>query len=85
MQITQFVIDIFATYFVTYTHFAYKYAPSLPVLGDCSGTDSATWIGSALLTSYLALFIQFYHKTYKAGAGARANGVNGATSRSELK
>jgi len=85
MQITQFVIDLFATYFATYTHFSYKYAPSLPVLGDCSGAESAALIGCGLLTWYLVLFIQFYYKTYKADAGKKANGGNGTANRSELK
>lgn len=85
MQITQFVIDLFATYFATYSHFAYKYAPSLPVLGDCSGDETAAWVGCALLTWYLVLFIQFYHKTYKADAERKANATNGTANRSGVK
>jgi len=85
MQITQFVIDLFATYFATYSHFAYKYVPGLPVLGDCAGDERAAWIGCGLLTWYLVLFIQFYRRTYKAEAERKANGVNGTVSRSGVK
>ena len=78
MQITQFVIDLFVTYFASYSHFAFKYAPSLPVPGDCAGGESAAVLGCVLLTWYLVLFIQFYHKTYKADAARKAIGVNGS-------
>ncbi|ORX35482.1 ELO family [Kockovaella imperatae] len=56
MQITQFVIDLFITYFASYQHFAHKYT-SLPHVSDCAGSEGAALFGCALLTSYLFLFI----------------------------
>jgi len=85
MQIAQFVIDLFSTYFATYSHFAYKYAPSLPVYGDCSGAESAALTGCGLLTWYLVLFIQFYRKTYQAEAARKANSVNGTANGKDLR
>lgn len=85
MQITQFVLDLFVTYFATYTHFAYKYAPDLPVLGDCWGDENAALIGCGLLTWYLVLFIQFYRKTYKVDAERKANGANGTAKKNEVR
>ena len=75
MQITQFVIDLFITYFAStlldtvetelrtdatlsgYQHFVHKYAPALPHVADCAGSEGAALFGCALLTSYLFLFI----------------------------
>ncbi|ORZ25736.1 ELO family [Absidia repens] len=74
MQITQFVIDLFAVYFCGYTYFAYTYYPSLPNMGSCAGTEVSASFGCGLLTSYLFLFINFYRVTYnkqKAAAAAR--------------
>ncbi|KAM6501582.1 fatty acid elongase [Amanita muscaria] len=81
MQIAQFVIDLCAGYFGTYSHFAYTYyAGTLPAMGDCAATESAAIFGCALLTSYLGLFINFYNQTYKAPANKHGNGkANGHT------
>lgn len=54
----------------------------MPVMGDCTGTESSAIFGCALLSSYLLLFIRFYIQTYKKPAGkgskpVKANG-NGA-------
>jgi len=38
--------------------------PSLPKPADCAGAENAALFGSWLLTAYLGLFIQFYHKSY---------------------
>ncbi|TFL06547.1 elongase of fatty acids ELO [Pterulicium gracile] len=65
MQIVQFVIDINAVYFGTYSHFAAARWPHLPHLGNCAGTEDAAIFGCLLLTSYLGLFINFYFQTYK--------------------
>lgn len=72
MQITQFVIDLFVTYFASYTHFAMVRFPFLPNMGDCAGSESAALFGTGLLTSYLFLFIAFYRATYKKAAGDKA-------------
>ncbi|KAI5452552.1 Fatty acyl-CoA elongase/Polyunsaturated fatty acid specific elongation enzyme [Naganishia albida] len=73
LQITQFVIDLFVTYFASYTHFAMVRFPFLPNMGDCAGSESAALFGTGLLTSYLFLFIAFYRATYKKAAGDKAN------------
>lgn len=77
MQITQFVIDLFITYYATTNHFFYKYNINLPWVKDCTGGEGAAIFGCGLLTSYLLLFIAFYKATYKKRAAARpaTNGV----------
>ncbi|CAE6538118.1 unnamed protein product [Rhizoctonia solani] len=79
MQITQFVIDLFAVYFATlhvpsigYSYFSATYWPMMPTMGTCSGTEGAALFGCALLTSYLFLFIDFYIRTYKAPVKGKA-------------
>ncbi|KAG8708407.1 hypothetical protein FRC08_018916 [Ceratobasidium sp. 394] len=68
MQITQFIIDLVAVYFASYSYFSATYWPHLPTFGTCSGTEGAALFGCGLLTSYLFLFIDFYMRTYKAPA-----------------
>ncbi|KAF8581632.1 GNS1/SUR4 membrane protein, partial [Ramaria rubella] len=72
MQITQFVIDLFAVYFAStylvlprYSYFTSTYFPRVPSPGTCSGSEGAAIFGCSLLTSYLFLFISFYRNTYK--------------------
>ncbi|OZJ03552.1 hypothetical protein BZG36_04180 [Bifiguratus adelaidae] len=87
MQIVQFIIDLCIIYFCTYTYFAYTYGLSLPNCGDCAGTERAAIFGCAILSSYLLLFINFYHQTYKAksnrsvkdAAKAEVEAINGET------
>ena len=57
MQITQFVLDIVACYYYTYSR----------IQTDSCGNGEvyAAYFGSFLLTSYLFLFINFFNKTYK--------------------
>ncbi|KAM6488944.1 hypothetical protein JOM56_015580 [Amanita muscaria] len=43
-------------------------------MGDCAANESGLIFGTALLTSYLGLFINFYNHTYKASASKLANG-----------
>jgi hypothetical protein len=75
MQIVQFVIDLVVIYFCGYTYLAYTHYPSFPNMGTCTGTEISATFGTALLTSYLFLFINFYRLTYnkkKAAAAAAA-------------
>ncbi|EMD42057.1 hypothetical protein CERSUDRAFT_42249 [Gelatoporia subvermispora B] len=76
MQIVQFVIDLFAVYFATYSYYTATYFKGFPTLGSCAGTETAALLGCGILSSYLVLFIQFYIQTYKKpkGKGAAANG-----------
>ncbi|KAG8741006.1 hypothetical protein FRC10_003465 [Ceratobasidium sp. 414] len=71
MQITQFIIDLVAVYFASYSYFSATYWPHLPSFGTCSGTEGAAIFGCVLLTSYLLLFIDFYIRTYKAAPASR--------------
>ncbi|KAM6501576.1 GNS1/SUR4 membrane protein [Amanita muscaria] len=78
MQIVQFIVDLFAVYFGTYSHYAFTYYKGiLPSLGNCSATESAALFGCGLLTSYLGLFINFYIQTYKTPAKKGDTVVNG--------
>ncbi|KAL0080104.1 GNS1/SUR4 family-domain-containing protein [Phycomyces blakesleeanus] len=70
MQITQFIIDLFAIYFCTYTYFTATYWPHLPNMGSCAGTETSAIFGCALLSSYLLLFINFYRITYQQKSAA---------------
>ncbi|ORZ03196.1 GNS1/SUR4 family-domain-containing protein [Syncephalastrum racemosum] len=75
MQITQFIIDLFAVYFCTYTYFAYTYWPHLPNMGSCAGTETSALFGCGLLSSYLFLFINFYRMTYQKTKKAIKKGI----------
>jgi len=77
MQIGQFVIDLFAVYFGTYSYYAANYFHNLPNLGSCAGTEFAAVFGCGLLTSYLLLFINFYIQTYKAPVKGKKPVANG--------
>ncbi|TCD71535.1 hypothetical protein EIP91_008916 [Steccherinum ochraceum] len=77
MQITQFVIDLFAVYFGTYSYYAATYYTHLPHLGTCAGTEYAALFGCGLLSSYLVLFINFYIQTYKAPVKGKKPVANG--------
>jgi len=76
MQITQFVVDLLAVYFGTYSRYASRM--NLPSIGDCAGTESAALLGCGVLTSYLLLFIKFYIDTYrKPTVKSLQNAANG--------
>ncbi|KAH9950345.1 GNS1/SUR4 membrane protein [Amylocystis lapponica] len=79
MQIAQFVIDLFAVYFGTYSYYTATYPAlnSWPHLGSCAGTETAAVFGCALLSSYLLLFIQFYINTYKKPVKGKRPTANG--------
>ncbi|KAI8099789.1 fatty acid elongase [Halteromyces radiatus] len=71
MQIVQFMIDLVAVYFCSYTYFTYTYYPWMPNMGSCAGTELSASFGCALLSSYLLLFINFYRITYKKKAALK--------------
>ncbi|RUP44658.1 GNS1/SUR4 family-domain-containing protein [Jimgerdemannia flammicorona] len=73
MQIVQFIIDLVIIYFCSYTYFAATYFPYFPNAGTCAGTETSAIAGCSLLSSYLLLFINFYHQTYKAKTRGAAN------------
>ncbi|THH34129.1 hypothetical protein EUX98_g93 [Antrodiella citrinella] len=77
MQITQFVIDLCAVYFGTYSYYAATYYHFLPNIGTCAGTEYAALFGCGLLSSYLVLFINFYIQTYKSPAKGKKSQANG--------
>jgi len=77
LQISQFVIDLFAVYFGTYSYYVANYWPHLPHMGSCAGTETAAVFGCALLSSYLLLFINFYIQTYKAPVKGKKPVANG--------
>ncbi|KAJ3044856.1 hypothetical protein HK097_001352 [Rhizophlyctis rosea] len=67
LQITQFILDIFAIYLATYTYVSSAMLPGVIPnfgLGTCRGKPVAAWIGCVIITSYLGLFVQFFIKTY---------------------
>ncbi|KAA8564226.1 hypothetical protein EYC84_011172 [Monilinia fructicola] len=65
LQIAQFVLDLIAIYFATYSYWASAYHPSLPHVGTCAGESYAAFAGCTIISSYLFLFISFYFATYK--------------------
>eukprot|EP01119_Soliformovum_irregulare_P002403 TRINITY_DN1265_c0_g1_i2.p1 TRINITY_DN1265_c0_g1~~TRINITY_DN1265_c0_g1_i2.p1 ORF type:complete len:314 (+),score=69.79 TRINITY_DN1265_c0_g1_i2:63-944(+) len=75
LQILQFIIDLWAVYYCTFTHYFMIWFPAWG-FQDCHGKDVAAWIGCFVLSSYLLLFVQFFQKTYSdrraAAAAARA-------------
>ena len=54
-QITQFIIDLIACYYALYLYLCYEY---------CYGKLRSAYIGCAILTSYLYLFIDFFKQRY---------------------
>jgi fatty acid elongase 3 len=73
---------------LAYSHFVYAYyRDTLPVMGNCAGTETAALFGCGLLTSYLGLFINFYIQTYKAPVkrdGRIANGTANGKANGDL-
>ncbi|KAK0635773.1 GNS1/SUR4 family-domain-containing protein [Bombardia bombarda] len=78
LQIAQFVVDLGFIYFASYAHFVWTYWPWLPNAGSCSADDWAALAGIGVISSYLVLFVLFYHDTYKGREGAKgAKGAKG--------
>ena len=73
LQITQFVLDLGFIYFAAYNYVSSTYFPSFPNYGTCAGEELAAFMGVAILSSYLVLFISFYFATYKTGKTATRN------------
>lgn len=48
-----------------YTGFVSVLWPWLPHKGNCAGEPEGAYIGTAIITSYLVLFLVFYAKTYR--------------------
>jgi len=64
LQIVQFVVDVIFCYYASYVHFF------LPHWG-CNGTSLAAIFGSGLLSIYLALFVDFFVRTYFASSESK--------------
>jgi fatty acid elongase 3 len=59
------------------------WVPKWGYVGYCSGSETAGYVGVGLLTSYLLLFIDFYIRTYKCPAAAKANGKANGVKKTE--
>lgn len=70
-QIVQFFADLGFIYFAVYTEVAYRLKFYKACMGHCSGHPLAAFCGLATISSYLVLFIVFYHNTYKKNAALK--------------
>jgi len=61
LQITQFIIDVIFCWGCMIKHYLWK---KNYILNDCEGDQAAGWFGCLLLSSYLLLFVDFFHRTY---------------------
>jgi len=62
IQIVQFLCDLCIVYFCLGVRYVALFLPDLGM--DCHGSIFAAYVGCAILTSYLSLFINFFRKTY---------------------
>jgi fatty acid elongase 3 len=76
LQIIQFVVDLGFIY--TSLYFGVVSNPK-----QCQGEIWAGWMGAALITSYLFLFIQFYINTYSAVKKQTTDKLNAAKTKKE--
>eukprot|EP01104_Vermistella_antarctica_P005319 TRINITY_DN157_c1_g1_i1.p1 TRINITY_DN157_c1_g1~~TRINITY_DN157_c1_g1_i1.p1 ORF type:complete len:324 (+),score=70.42 TRINITY_DN157_c1_g1_i1:154-1125(+) len=66
MQITQFVIDLTIIYLTVFWYVGGMLSTGIEVHGSFTGAT----VGTFVITSFFALFIQFFSKTYGPRAGA---------------
>jgi len=64
LQIVQFLLDLYIVFYCTWIHFGGIYFPEIAGNSDCYGTEFAAFVGCAILSSYLGLFVQFFIQTY---------------------
>ena len=70
MQIAQFVIDLTVIYYIMYNAIVIRLELPFPSRGDCYGDLNAGYFGTAVISSYLLLFIDFFIRTYRKGGRA---------------
>jgi fatty acid elongase 3 len=85
MQIAQFVIDLCVIYYIMYNALTVRLDLPFPTNGDCYGDLHAGYFGTAIISSYLLLFIDFFVRTYRKGGRAgvkkdekKVDGANGS-------
>jgi len=70
MQIVQFVIDLFVIYYIMHRALAARLPGYRALTGasglerDCYGDINAGYFGTAIISSYLWLFVDFFYRTY---------------------
>ncbi|KAI9011704.1 fatty acid elongase [Hyaloraphidium curvatum] len=80
LQIAQFIIDLTVIYYIMYNALVVRLELPFPTRGDCYGDLNAGYFGTAVISSYLLLFIDFFIRTYRKGgrsAGKKEVKANG--------
>lgn len=75
MQIVQFVVDLVVIYYIMYNAIVVRLGFDLPTGGDCYGDLNAGYFGTAVISSYLLLFIDFFIRTYRKGGRSGKEGI----------